>query len=214
MLTLSNHTERIGVLDAREGAHWQEIAEGLGRLRSRLTGVEGTVKDQADLLALLDGLDEDVRTLQSSVASLLPPPGKPGRYSPGPTIRWWDIPDEASDPDTLTRGEALDRLRAWVEQIYRPGYGHLGAKLGKCWAQHPLCLYTLDWLSELWSVLYLQPDRRIGELSAQAEFGNRTLPEAAELMAVETSECEHTPKTAGARPVAARPYPVPNGVPR
>src|ERR1039457_2398056 len=128
MLTLSNHTERIGVLDAREGAHWQEIAEGLGRLRSRVTGVAGPGEGQAGWLGLLDGLDEDVRTLQSSVASLPPPPGNPGRYSPGPTIRWWDIPDEASEPHTLTRGEALDRLRAWVKQIYRPGYGHLGAK--------------------------------------------------------------------------------------
>ena len=208
MLTLSGHTEKISALDTRESAHWQEVSDGLAKLRSRLTGVEGTVKDQADLLALLDGLDEEVRTLQRNVASLLPPAGQLDRYFPGSTIRWWDIPKQSNDPDTLTREQALDRLRAWVDQIYRPGYGHLAAKLGKCWELHPYCLYQLDWLSELWSCLYLQPDRKTGEVSAQAEFGTRILPAVAELMAVETSECPHAVKPANGQPIVGQPYPV------
>ena len=63
------------------------------------------------------------------------------------------------EPDGTERDEALSRLRAWVEQIYRPGYGHLAATRGPCWDQHPLCLYRLDWLMELWSALYLTPER-------------------------------------------------------
>ena len=57
------------------------------------------------------------------------------------------------------RQEPVARLRAWVEQVYRPGYGHLAATLGPCWPAHDLCLYALDIASDLWSVLYLQPDR-------------------------------------------------------
>ena len=48
---------------------------------------------------------------------------------------------------------------AWVDQVYRPGYGHLAATLAPCWTSHDLCLYALDILSDLWSVLYLQPER-------------------------------------------------------
>ena len=71
-------------------------------------------------------------------------------YRPGPAPAWWKL---AADD----RQEPVARLRAWVEQVYRPGYGHLAATLGPCWDAHDLCLYGLDILAELWSVLYLQP---------------------------------------------------------
>ena len=74
------------------------------------------------------------------------------------------------------REDALDRLRGWVEQVYRPGYGQLAATLGPCWEQHPLCLYGLDVLAELWSVLYLQAGRTPAVVSAQAEFQARIVP--------------------------------------
>ena len=40
--------------------------------------------------------------------------------------------------------------------------------MGPCWPSHDLCLYGLDIMSGLWSVLYLQPRRTPGMLSAQA----------------------------------------------
>jgi hypothetical protein len=49
----------------------------------------------------------------------------------------------------------------------------------------------LDWLSELWSVLYLTPRRTGGSLGAQGEWQTRLLPAAAEQMLMETSDCEH-----------------------
>ena len=55
------------------------------------------------------------------------------------------------------RAEPIARLRAWVEQVYRPGYGHLAATLGPCWEAHDLCLYGAGHRGQLWSVLYLQP---------------------------------------------------------
>ena len=87
--------------------------------------------------------------------------GRPADGEPGDGERG-GLPAAARAPGSGSstspaREEAIGKLRAWVEQVYRPGYGHLAASLGDCWDQHPLCLYILDWLSELWSVLYLQP---------------------------------------------------------
>ena len=45
-----------------------------------------------------------------------------------------------------------------------------------------LCLFVLDWLSELHASLYLQPRRTPPMLSGQAEWQTRYLPAAAELM--------------------------------
>jgi hypothetical protein len=101
-----------------------------------------------------------------------------------PAPRWWKL-------DETEREEALARLRAWVEQIYRPGYGHLSATLAPCWDQHPLCLYGLDWLMELWSALYLISQRTTGNLASQAEWQTRLLPALAEQLHLETTCCEH-----------------------
>ena len=79
-----------------------------------------------------------------------------------------------------------------MEQVYRPGYGHLAAGLGPCWPSHDLCLYGLDILSELWSALYLQPARSPGLVSAQAEYQTRILPALADQLRLETHTCGHS----------------------
>jgi hypothetical protein len=78
-----------------------------------------------------------------------------------------------------------------VEQVYRPGYGQLAAALGPCWESHDLCLYALDLLADLWSVLYLTGKRTPALLSAQAEYQARILPTLAEQLQAETSRCGH-----------------------
>jgi hypothetical protein len=78
-----------------------------------------------------------------------------------------------------------------VEQVYRPSYGHLAGTLGPCWDQHPLCLFGLDWLMELWSALYLIPERDTSGLAGQAEWQIRLLPALAEQMHLETRRCQH-----------------------
>jgi hypothetical protein len=80
-----------------------------------------------------------------------------------------------------------------VDQVYRPGYGHLAAALAPCWEAHDLCLYGLDILSALWSVLYLQPERTPGLVSAQAEYQARILPALAAQLRTETTGCGHAP---------------------
>ncbi len=111
----------------------------------------------------------------------------PGGYQPGPAPAWWQL-------STADRHEPAARLRAWVEQVYRPGYGHLAAALGPCWPSHDLCLYALDIASTLWSVLYLQPERTPALLSAQAEYQARILPVLAAQLATETTGCGHHPR--------------------
>ena len=108
----------------------------------------------------------------------------PGGYRPGPAATWWKL-------TPAERAEPVAQLHAWTEQVYRPGYGHLAAALGPCWPSHDLCLYGLDILSGLWSVLYRQPRRTAGLLSAQAEYQARILPALADQLRLETSRCGH-----------------------
>lgn len=105
-------------------------------------------------------------------------------YRPKPAPRWWLLRG-------AEREQALTPLHAWVAEIYRPMYGHLAALLPPCWQQHPLCLLTLDWLSELWQALYLRASRAPGILVSQAEWQTRLLPAAADQMHRDAVGCAH-----------------------
>jgi len=212
LIQISSHAERISGLDTREASHYQEIADRLrelaaeiGLLTSRIDGVGGTLAQQATIVTSLDGLDRQVAELAAQIVEFADEDGgeqKSARYQPVPCPRWWKLAG-------VEREAALDRLRAWVDQIYRPSYGELAAALPACWEQHPLCLYMLDWLSELWSVLYLSSNRTSGTLTAQGEWQTRLLPAAADQMAHEANGCPHSPHHRG---VPATPPTGYNGV--
>ena len=168
---LAAHADQISQLDAREDGHYAAT-------REQITGL-------TDLARAMDG------QLSALTGRLAPPApdsaddGEPaGPYAPAASPRWWKLADQ-------DREQAIGRLRAWVDQVYRPGYGQLTATLGPCWDQHALCLYALDILAELWSVLYLAPARTQAVLAAQAEYQARLLPALAEQMAAETARCPH-----------------------
>ena len=127
-------------------------------------------------------LGRAVQDLEGTLAKLTDRDGEDHLANPIP--KWWKLPADQ-------RREPLSRLRAWVEQVYRPGYGHLAAALGPCWEAHDLCLYGLDILAELWSVLYLQDQRSAGLLSAQAEYQARILPALSGQFMTETTGCGH-----------------------
>jgi len=194
LLQITQHAERLALLDQREAAHHREIATRLAEMACQLTDTSERVDSihdiaarQAALLDTLDGLDQQVAALATQLTEIAAPDGTDEdseAYQPVPAPRWWKL-------DGADREQALDRLRAWVEQIYRPGYGHLAHALGPCWEQHTLCLYGLDWLMELWSALYLTPWRRPPALASQAEWQTRLLPALAEQMYVETTRCQH-----------------------
>jgi hypothetical protein len=178
---LAAHADQLTRLDAR---HAEQHATVLGRL-AELT-------DQTAALGRV--VEEHAAALRGLTATRQADPDGDG-YCPEPTPAWWKLTGD-------DRQKPLARLRAWVEQIYRPGYGHLAAGLGPCWDRHDLCLYGLDIASELWSVLYLQPARGAGLVSAQAEYHVRILPALAEQLRTETGRCGHprNPAPAGGQP--------------
>ena len=139
-------------------------------------------------------LDTREATHYATLTGLLA--GLTARTGPGPTripaVTSPTRPRAGGSSARMTGSEPVARLRAWVEQVYRPGYGHLAAALGPCWPAHDLCLYALDIASGLWSVLYLQPGRDHALLSAQAEYQARILPALAAQLATETTRCGHT----------------------
>ena len=190
LIQLSAHAEQIGGLDARETEHHQDIAArvralaaDVAALTSQAHGIDATLTSHTAVLDGLDGLGNQVALLADRLA-LMNGTSDGAQYQPMPPPRWWKLTG-------AEREHAVDRLAAWVNQIYRPGYGRLAAALPSCWREHPVCLYTLDWLSELWSVLYLNPDRNPAALVAQAEWQTRLLPAAADQMALEASNCSH-----------------------
>jgi hypothetical protein len=186
LLQLANLTQKLGELDQREADSARDLKDRVAALASAVGELKDTTASHARALAALDGLDRQVADLAANVAAHVPAGGNSDEpaYQPSPVPRFW----KPGGPD---RDQAIGKLRAWVEQVYRPGYGHLATGLGECWEQHPLCLYILDWLSELWSVLYLAPGRTQGTLAGQAEWHTRLLAAAAGQLARETRGCTH-----------------------
>jgi hypothetical protein len=157
----------------------------------------GDLQDQVSVLAA--ARDRDATRLRAMMASRRRPParvdvmasktirgqrrGTPAAagYQPIPAPRWWRLQGRE-------RAEALARLRAWVETVFRPGYGHLAEQVGPCWEQHDLCLYQLAWLSEMHTAIFLAPGR---VLASEADWHTRFMPAAVALMAEETGRCDH-----------------------
>jgi hypothetical protein len=201
LLQVTEHAERLAALDEREAGRYQQITAQLAELathlastRERVDAVQADTARQGAIIDALDGLDQHVTELATRVTQLAGGGGAGAgggdRYQPVPAPRWWAL-------DGTEREDALARLRAWVSQVYRAGYGHLAASLGTCWEQHPLCLYGLDWLMELWSALYLADERDPRILASQAEWQARLLPALAAQMHAETSRCQHTGRRDG-----------------
>lgn len=207
LIQISGHAERIADLDGR----YQQLADSLSTVAAQACAAaargNGDSPGLASVLASLDDLEHQVNTLATrltTIATSEETRTDVSRYEPVPPPRWWRI----SGPQ---REECLDRLRAWVSQIYRPSYGRLAALLPPCWEDHPLCLNALDWLSELWSVLYLSTERSPEILAAQAEWQTRLLPAVADQMAAETDNCEHA---AGAGSLSPQAWPGPGAAAR
>jgi uncharacterized protein YdcH (DUF465 family) len=181
---LAAHREQISGLDAREARHFASLAEQLTQLNAMITAVGQVLHDDTADLARIEALEQAVTDLAASLAG---PEGDAdaAERHPQPGPAWWKL----SGPE---RQEAVARLRSWVKEVYRPGYGHLAVTLAPCWPAHDLCLYGLDILSGLWSALYLEPGARSAAvLSAQAEYQARIVPAIAAQLTAETTGCGH-----------------------
>jgi hypothetical protein len=186
LLQLAGISQKLAELDQRQAGDARDLNQRVTTVAALVDQLKDTTASHAQTLAALDGLDRQVADLAAKAATDDPTDdgGNAPGYRPPTAPKFWKL----DGPD---RDQAISKLRAWVEQVYRPGYGHLAASLGECWEQHPLCLYILDWLSELWSVLYLAPGRTAGTLAGQAEWHTRLLTAAAEQLARETRGCAH-----------------------
>jgi hypothetical protein len=181
----------------------QHVVVQLAETAAKVTDLERLVKalgadigKQAERTARLQAVEEALATLTAKVSEVLPDEQGSSRvYAPRPAPRWWNLSGQARE------GE-VGRLRGFVEQVYRPGFGHLAARLRPCWEFHDLCLYCLDIAAELHAVLYLQSRRTVSLLNGQAEYATRVLPALADLMSTETrSGCQHhAPAANGIRP--------------
>ena len=171
LLQITQQAERLETLEQREASHHSENATSLEALHDSLSHLD------QQLVAIADRLTDLVPERQMAV-------DLDNEHRRARAPRWWRL-------DGDEREQALARLRAWVDQVYRPSYGHLAAALGPCWEQHPLCLFGLHWLMELWAALYLTSDSRTSTLASQAEWQTRLLPALAEQMRLETSRCRH-----------------------
>jgi hypothetical protein len=172
--------EQVARLDAREARHFAALAGQFAQLAAMITAVGQALHDDTTALARIDAIERRVAELADSLAGAADDAG----HQPGPPPAWWQLAG-------TERQEAAAPLRAWVTEVYRPGYGHLAVTLGPCWEAHDLCLYGLDILAQLWQALYLQPTRSTGVLSAQAEYQARILPAIAAQLTAETTGCGH-----------------------
>lgn len=171
-----------------------ETAEKLASLERLVSQLGADIRKQAGQTARLQALEDAMAALAAKVSEVLPDEqGSPRVYAPRPAPRWWNLSGQAREAE-------IGRLRGFVEQVYRPGFGHLAARLRPCWEFHDLCLYCLDIAAELHAVLYLQSRRTVPLLNGQAEYATRVLPALADLMSIETrSGCQHhTPVANGA----------------
>ena len=142
------------------------------------------IADHGEQLTDLGGRLDDTGTRLLALEQVIDNEPDRSAYNPVAAPRWWML-------TTAEKAAALDRLAAWVDQVYLTSWGHLARMLAPCWPEHELCLFVLDFLSELHSVLYLRPSRSARTLADQAEFHLRILPAAAELMKAETTRCDH-----------------------
>ena len=164
----------------------EAIDNGLADIRKAIIQIRAASASEHEILRNLDGLDLKVAELDDRLRNLA---GKPGMgesddYQPASTIRWWQIEEDE-------REEAITRLAYWAGKIFIPGYGWLSKMLPPCWVQHELCLYTVAWLSELWSVLDLREEPTASTLGAMAELQTRLIPAAVEQMAKDARDCGH-----------------------
>jgi hypothetical protein len=161
LAALRDEVAELAGARARDAARVRALTASLHR-RARQPGTAAAVKA--------------IRGMRRQAAN-----GTGGGYAPVPAPRWWHL-------ERRERAVAVARLRAWVETVFRPGYGHLAGQVGPCWDQHDLCLYQLAWLSEIHTVIFQAPERL---LTSEADWHTRLLPAAVALMAAETGSCDH-----------------------
>jgi hypothetical protein len=154
----------------------------LGALHHAVDALSGRADDIERHLAEVSAL---LARMSTQITTVTSPPGDDNGDQHGYKVNqpppWWKPADQRCQ-------DTADRLADWIEDVYRPVYGYLADLLAPCWRRHPLCLAYLDVLHETWCLLHLNP-RDPQMVFAQLDWLNRSLLQAAEVMASETKRC-------------------------
>jgi hypothetical protein len=112
LIQIADPAERTTGLDTREATHHHDVA-------TRLDAITATLGHHATVIKTVDSLDRHVTAITDRLTQLIEAasPDSPA-YQPQPAPRWWRMSGTEQEP-------ATGRLRAWVEHVYRPAYGHL-----------------------------------------------------------------------------------------
>src|SRR5262249_31204781 len=121
LLQLQAMTQQLADLDCRQANDIRQAHDRIGRLAMLAGSIKEAAADQADTLAAIKAIHERLDEVAARIADASF--GEDSEvYQPCPSRRWWKL-------DGPEREAAIARLRAWVDQIYLPGYGYLAAGL-------------------------------------------------------------------------------------
>jgi hypothetical protein len=171
----------LAAVDQRETEHYVLVTGGMTDIRRALNSIrtESHMNSEQTELLRQQLADQDAR-IRIMAGHHHDENGEV--YTPVSNIEWHKLTEEALAVEVA-------RLQGWVSKILRPGYGLMAIRLLECWPKHLFCCRQLDWLSELYSYLYLNEKRSGAVLVGQAEFTTRHLPNAINQMAEETKDC-------------------------
>lgn len=203
MTDLAAQVERV---EQSAGHRFDELAAACGEALAQVAAVrqeagtlggraDGIERKLAELGALLSQMSSRIAELNDRARRRGASGGDDEPYVVNQAPPWWE-------PGQERTAETTARLRDWVEEVYRPGFGYLGRMLGECWDRHPLCVACLDTLHEAWCLLYIPP-RDPKMVFAQLDWLTRPLLQAAEVMAAETRPCLQRGHRAPGEQVAA-----------
>ena len=99
MLQITQHAERLALLDQREATHFREIADRLAdqarlltETSDRVNNVNDLAARQAALLETLDSLDQQVAALTARLTTMASTRASDDEsYQPVPAPQWWKL---------------------------------------------------------------------------------------------------------------------------
>lgn len=158
-----------------------DLEAEVGRWTEHLSGVPALAVLAANLRGEVGQLKDRIRGLESGENA--GPADSEAPYEPAQQLRWHELDDTG-------RAEALDRIRTWVETVYRPQFADGGRDLPPCWDRHLPCIVVLDALSEMHTGLYHGQKRSLGRVGMQLELLTRNAREAAAVLRLELAGCK------------------------
>ena len=130
--------------------------------------------EMSDVLARLSLLED---------GAAAEPDTREPRLEFAPQLRWHEL-------DQAGRAEAVARVRAWVDSVYRQQFPRAG-DIAPCWAEHPVCVVLLDVLSQMHAALYHGTKRSWGVVHNQGELYVRFGREITALVREELAGCKY-----------------------